>query len=432
MIDKTAYDADNNNAGLAIDTLDTHTGNKSNGKGTARLALFVSLVAVFFTAVGIGAGYRHWQRMNDKVRVNTSDMKTLNEQVKQVPNNDAIGSLRKEVEEKLAQTQVSHNEAMQEMARMQNQTRQFADTVAAQVEQVTFLQARMQQNATPSTAKEWQVEEVAFLLQMANRELHLANNVQTAKASMKEADSVLAAMGAVDYLPVRQQIARDISALDAVQTPDIAGTAQRLNALLLALKPLPAVDTAKGGETVPLAKEAAEGGNSLWAEYKREALDALDKAVVVRRFDQPLQAALDADSRQNLFNLLHLRLETLRLFLLQRDNMGFRAQLGVVRDTLKSYYPEAQAKPLLEELQPLDKLDLQPVLPDISASLKQLDSARQAEMAKQPVATTPAAPVEGKAVTEPESVKPEVSTKPETPKTNPKTDKASAKGGKTE
>lgn len=393
MIDKTAHEADSSSSANDVETLDIYDHSKpaKRGSASARFALFIAVLALFFTVVGIAAGYKHWQRMHDKVRTNTSEVAAIKQQLTQAPDDSAIQALRKELTDKANQSQANHTEALQEMARMQNQTRQFADTVASQVEQVTFLQARMQQSAAPATAKEWQVAEVAFLLQMANRELHLVNNAQTAKASLKEADALLATLGSVNYLPVRQQIARDISALEAAPVPDITGASQQIHAMMLALRPLPALSEATAGETIAATDTASNNefaGNSLWADYKRKASEMFNDAVVVRRFDQPLTSALGADARQHLFQLLHLRLETLRLLVLQRDNSGFHAQIALLRETLQSYYPEAQAKPLQEDLDKLDKLDLQPVLPDISASLKQLESARQADNAKPPLPAT--------------------------------------------
>jgi uncharacterized protein HemX len=383
MIDKTAHEADNNNADTAVDTLDVHSSDLKSGHaaraGGARFALFLAILALSFSVIGIAAGYKHWQRMNDKANKGLAEIAALREQLQQTPRNDAMDALRKELADKTAQSQTVSADAVKAVARMQEQTRQFADTVASQVEQVTFLQARAQQTAAPTTADEWQVAEVEFLLQVANRELHLANNVQTAKDSLKEADAALAKLGSINYLPVRQQIARDIAALEAAAVPDIAATSQHISAMMLALKPLPAAAPVPDKPAVEEPKPEFGEGNSLWAEYKRKLSDA----IVIRRADGPLQTALDGDARQNLYQLLHLRMETLRLLLLQRDNAGFHAQLGLLKDTASTYYPKEQAEPLLKELGEFDKLDLKPVMPDISASLKQLESARQTETTKQ-------------------------------------------------
>ncbi|WP_028488490.1 uroporphyrinogen-III C-methyltransferase [Thiothrix lacustris] len=390
MIDKPAtHQADNTTFDATVDAVDNLSAEAAKAdsprSASARFALFIAILSLLFTVIGIAAGYKHWQRMNDRARANASEIATLREQLQSVPASDALDTLRKDLEAKTSKTLTANDQMIQEMSRIQNQTRQFADTVASQVEQVTFLQAKMQQSAAPASASEWQIAEVEFLLQLANRQVHLAQNVRTAITALKEADALLAKAGAVNYLPVRQQIAQDISTLEAAPTPDIAGISQRITALTLSLKPLPALNTSSAkAEPLALGEDniAAEG-NSLWADYKRKVANALDEAIIIRQHDKPIQIQLDADTRLNLFHLLQVRMETLRLLVLERDNAGFHTQLGLIRDVISTYYPDDQAKSLLSELEGFDKLELQPAIPDISASLKQLESARQAEVVQQ-------------------------------------------------
>lgn len=400
MIDKAAtHDAttrpqDDERATLA--SIDRKEAAESGGQKTGeRFTLFLAILALVFTLIGIAAGYKHWQRMNDKVRDSLAQIQTLQQQLQQVPAASAVDELRQELVARTENLNNASEQTQQEVARMLNQTRQFADTVAAQVEQVTSLQAKIQQSTQlPSTA-EWQVEEVRYLLQVANRQLHIEHDVRAAIAALKEADALLAQNAAVAYLPVRQQLGRDIAALEAVALPDIAGLAQRIQARLLSLQPLPAIDTAAGSsEQVKLSTtEDAPKDYSWFADYQQQLLRAFDAAVVVRRHDQPIQIALDAETRQHLFQLMRLRLETLRLLLLQRDTRGFREQLGLIREAVQTYYPAAEAEPFLAELDELAKVELQPTLPDISGSLKQLDSARQTELSATQT-TTPAAKAE--------------------------------------
>lgn len=363
---------------------DEGRGGKRGRSAGVWFALLLSVLALLFTAIGIAAGYKHWQRMNDKARANAADIAELRERLQETPSAEAMAALRQQVEEKTAAAVTNAKEAVQEMARMQNQTRQFADTVASQVEQVTFLQGKMQKSAAPATAEDWKVAEAEFLLQLANRELHLANDIETAVTALREADAVLARLGSVNYLPVRQQISRDISTLEAATPPDVSGLSQRINALMLSLQPLPVLEVdSVGAEPVSVAEGAADTveGNSLWADYKRKALSTLNEAVVIRRHDKPIQAELDADTRLRLYQLLRLRLESLRLLALQRDTQGFREQAQLIQETIREYYPSAQSAPLLEKLEGFSEVELEFSPPDISASLKQLESARHAESA---------------------------------------------------
>ena len=422
-------------------------------KSGGRSALFVSLLALFFTAAGIASGYKHWQRMNDKAMANQAAIDSLRQQLQSSASLDAVDKLRADVEQKTAQAGQENGKAVQEMARLQSQTRQYADTVASQVEQVTLLQARMQQSVAPASAKDWQLAEVAFLLQLANRELHLAQNPQTAKAALKEADALLAKVGSVNYLPVRQQITRDLTALEAYAAPDLASVSQRITAMMLALKPLPVAEGTDSTTTAQPKTASSDNtsNDSAWATYKQKALDVVSDAVVIRQYDKPIKAALDADARLQLFQLLHLRLENLRLLALQQMEAEYHAQLQLIRETVTAYYPPEQAKPLLAQLTELDKTKLQVALPDISASLQQLENARhvEAEAAKAAAALTPEpAPVENAATPTPptETVETPATTsedsKAATPKTkdkekaktdsNDKKDKATAKEGKGE
>lgn len=394
MIDKPAVnETDHQKADTSVDFGEFHEDDYNSKHGRSKgswFALFLSILALFFTTVGIAAGYKHWQRMNDKARANAEAIAELRAGLQEMPSGEALDDLRKLVEEKTAVATANAEESLREMARMQNQTRQFADTVATQVEQVTFLQGKMQKSAAPATAEDWKVAEAEFLLQLAVRELHLAADIDTAVAALKEADAVLTRLGSVNYLPVRQQIARDISSLEAAAPPDVSGISQRINALMIALQPLPVLDvSAEDGEAVPVAGGAADSvqGNSLWADYKRKVLDTLNEAVVIRRYDKPIRASLDADTRLTLFRLLHLRLESLRLLALQRDTTGFQEQLELVRETVARYYPPVQGEKLLEQLEAFKDVSLEFSPPDISGSLKQLENARHAEQKAFPAQT---------------------------------------------
>lgn len=197
MIDKPAtHQADNTTFDATVDAVDNLSAEAAKAdsprSASARFALFIAILSLLFTVIGIAAGYKHWQRMNDRARANASEIATLREQLQSVPASDALDTLRKDLEAKTSKTLTANDQMIQEMSRIQNQTRQFADTVASQVEQVTFLQAKMQQSAAPASASEWQIAEVEFLLQLANRQVHLAQDVRTATTALKEADALLA------------------------------------------------------------------------------------------------------------------------------------------------------------------------------------------------------------------------------------------------
>lgn len=351
----------------------------------ASFALFIAFLALFFTVIGIATGYKHWQRMNTKANDSQVRITNLEKILSQKADSSTLEALRKDMNKTVDKLSTETSANLQKMAQMNNETRQFAETVTAQIEQVTNLQARLQQSVAPKTDHDWQIEEVAFLLRMANQELHLTATKGAALAALKEADLLLGKLGSVTYLPVRQQLAKDIASLEAFAEPDLINLSQRINALSLALanqltESLPN-QTKSAHSNAKTDEVAANKDSSIWQEYKQKALNTLNDAVVVHQVYQPLANALDTETRQSLHQLILLRLENLRLMALQRQDKNYHQQIALIRDTLQTYYPKDQTVALIEPLMQLDQMNLQPALPDISASLHQLEKARNTALA---------------------------------------------------
>lgn len=64
---------------------------------SGRFAVF-SGVSLIFTLIGIGAGYRHWQRMNIKVTATQETLKQQQQHLTQVPTHNKIQLLESELE----------------------------------------------------------------------------------------------------------------------------------------------------------------------------------------------------------------------------------------------------------------------------------------------------------------------------------------------
>ncbi len=370
---------------------------KERGTG---FALFIAFTALFFTAAGIAAGYKHWQRMNEKAKNNQAAILQLQQTLARKSDTTTMQSFEKHLEKTLSELKASVATKLQNMESLQNQTEQFANTVTAQVEQVTHLQALAQQAATPNTTQEWKLEEVAFLLKTASYQLHLANNPQAAIAALKSADERLGDIGSISFMPVRQQIGRDLSKLENIQQTDLLGISQIISKLALNL---PALDfTGQVVQTSTKSSPSTESNStpetsstedleskelSIWQQYKQNASDFLGQTFLITELDEPITTTLTTTSRQSLYQLLQLRLENLRLLALQEKDQDYHQQVDLIRTTLQTYYPTSALRPLLAQLDQLDKINISPEQPDISGSLVQLEKARRiydAEQEQQP------------------------------------------------
>ncbi len=352
----------------------------------AGFALFIAFLALFFTAAGIAAGYKHWQRMSERAKKNAHDIAALETMIASRPDNQTVEKMLAAVNNRHRAQQQQMTEQLAKMNQIYHQTEQFGTTITAQVKQVTALQATLQNAVAPETPKAWHLAEVSFLLKLASRELHLSANRAAAAAALREADQILSEAGSVSYLPVRQQIATDLAALEALKVTDIAGLSQKITLLGHKLKPVPdtqlLVDSATEDKTETTTPADTDNNHSAWQDYKDKAVKILSDAIIIRQLDQPLAEELSFTTREQAYQVLQLRLEALRLLALQQQDNAYQQQLQLIRDAINRYYPASQATEAQQTLDQLAAVKLSPVLPDISGSLRQLEKARIAEVSQ--------------------------------------------------
>lgn len=405
MIGKSIDDADES---IISDSQQAVKKNKPPRARGAGFALFIASIALFFTAVGIAAGYKHWQRMHDRAKDNARKIAVLEAALPAKTDNGMLEQLSADMQRRMTDYQTEAAQQLQQMRQMQMQTGQFSRTVTSQVEQVTALQTQLQRQSGNGPDQTWQLAEVSYLLQLASRDFQLLGDRETAEAALRAADQRLSEIGTVSYLPVREQIARDLATLEAMPSVDVAALSEQIDTLSQRLSvhikqrypgaagqfelvkndraaQSDSAATATVSNTDPTAEIEAGGtegtkSKSVLGGYRQKALDALSQAIVVRKTDQPLASVLDAESQQQIYNLIQLRLENLRLMALQKNNRAYHAQIALLRTTLDEHCSTDQIAGFQMALDELAEVDLQPERPDISGSLRQLKRSRHASL----------------------------------------------------
>ncbi|MBK8452816.1 MAG: uroporphyrinogen-III C-methyltransferase [Thiofilum sp.] len=320
---------------------------------SGRFAVFLAALALFFTLIGIGAGYRHWQRMNIKVTATQETLKQQQQHLTQVPTHNKIQLLESELEKTLTHQRQLLNERLAAIQILEQQTRQFANTVSKQTEQITRIQGQLQHNIKPTKPQEWQSAEVQFLLKLANREWQIAQNKTATLAALKEADQVLVNLSRVEYLPTRQQIARDIGRIETYQGLDSAYITSQMNQLRHSLTLPKALTPDLEAQLTPTDSSRSLTG---WERYASEAKALWSQSFTIRQTDQPLPTILDAASSQQLYQLTLVRLETLQLLLLQGNEASIQNQFQLLIETLQQHYPKQQAAALIQQLEQLQQM----------------------------------------------------------------------------
>jgi len=221
----------------------------------------------------------------------------------------------------------------------------------------------------------WSLAEVEYLLRIANQRLQLQRDVNTAEQALIAADQRLHDLADPHFLSVREQVARDIEAVQAVAAVDIVGISLSLSAALANIDQLsvagsryqPAVDT----ETKSLEPRATIGD---WRELPSLLWSTLSGLFRIREHDKPVTAMLAPEREYFLRENLRLQLSAARLALLRDDGVQYQAILNTAQDWLNAYFAgdDGKVNNLMAELEQLKAINTVPELPDISGSLRVL------------------------------------------------------------
>lgn len=246
---------------------------------------------------------------------------------------------------------------------------------------------------------DWMLAEVQYLLQVASLRVQLERDVPTASAALSSADQRLQALADPGFTGVREEIARELAALQAVALPDLPGIALTLDTLAAQVRELPLKDAqvrAAAADTAAVAATDTQGG---WWQLTQQVLrtvwDALRSLVVVRHNAAPIGPLLAPEQQFFLYENLRLQLMTARLAALQGETTTYRSSLKTAGTWLDTHF-DAQTAAVAAaraELERLAALDIRPTLPDLSMALRLLREQMQQ------IDTTQSAPADAADVT---------------------------------
>ena len=230
----------------------------------------------------------------------------------------------------------------------------------------------------------WIKAEAASLLVAANEEVQIRANPALAIKALQQADARLKLLTDPRLIAVRQEIAREIAALDTTPQPDIEGMAVTLNTLADSVDQLPLKRSAPEHYAPADANRGTKTGEQpqgLWDKLKASLARLMSDMFTVHRsnvFAGPLLAPKEEFFlRRN----LELRLDAARAALFNRDGKGFHDSTRAAQLWLDTYF-DAQNNAVKAgslQLASMVQQNIAPPLPDISASLgllRQLEAGR--------------------------------------------------------
>ena len=251
-------------------------------------------------------------------------------------------------------------------------TQEIAAREALQAQQQALTTAWENMAATLGrSSMAWRLAEVEYLLSIANHRISLARDRSTALSILQSADERLRAIGDPRLMPVRQQIADEITALRAMGDPDITGMALRLGSLISQLADLPLIDTQRIASATQTASSTVAAS---WRELPGVIWENIKRLVQVRRHQQPVEPLLPPREAWFLQQNLAVKLEQARLAALQQNTALFRQYLQEADAWIEQFYDQdtSAVNAARETLAQLAGVELAPTIADISGSLRSL------------------------------------------------------------
>jgi uroporphyrin-III C-methyltransferase len=321
---------------------------------SGRLGWLAVLALMLTVAVGYGVYYNHQQVLETQLVANQADQ--------------ALGRNHANLSEKVDTLQ-------QQLGQAREQNQQLLASLNDSAKQRQSIQQAID-NLSEQLAKkgrgplQWRVAEVDYLLTIANHRLILQRDVVTAAKALADADERLQSISDPGLIPVRQKIAAEIAALNAVELPDVAGMAAKLSGLVDSIERLPLINK----ERVFDREKTEEGPVSDWQQLPAAMWQDIKRLVTIRHNQKPVERLLPPEEIHYLYQNLALKLEEARIALLQQQTAIFQRHMSDTQVWITQYFdPESAAVThVLTDLEGLANQELRPALPDVSASLRTL------------------------------------------------------------
>ena len=321
------------------------------------LALVIAIAALILVVIG-------WINFSKVQKTQTAELNTSLQAM-----NQRLAALTHSV--------APQSELNTDMSTIQQTLKSFSERLDSMDAALTDLRRRSEEGRDA-----WIKAEAASLLMAANEQVQLYANPGMALKALQNADERLRLLSDPRLIPVRQEIAREETALHAVPQADVEGMALTLASLSESVDTLPLKRVAPD-RYLPGQPAAITGSEppTLWGRFKAGVVRLIKDIFTVHHLNAPIVPLLAPRQEYFLRQNLQLRLDAARAALLEHDGASFQDSVHMVREWLQRYFNtrDGGVQAAMAELAQMQHQQISPPLPDISASLillRRQESAR--------------------------------------------------------
>ncbi len=243
-------------------------------------------------------------------------------------------------------------------------------------EKLRNLSARSAESST-----ELNLEEVDYLLRMAQERLELFGDTRNADRALQLADQQIVAFDNPMFISLRRDIAAARQALAAADVPEMVTLGAEFDKVQDSLNSLPF----RSSEIESVDATAADEAELSWWQRLKNVLSGL---VTVHRVDEAELAMPVLADQLALRQRAWLQVEQARLAALRGEQDIYQESLAQAQITLGRWFAadNAQVRQTLGTLQALQQRQVDPPMPDISGPWTTLRSIREAGLSAAPQA----------------------------------------------
>lgn len=332
---------------------------RGGGRGIAVFSLLIALGAA------AGAGYLWWIQQQSLTGAAASRADFQGE----------IGRLERSLTGLADERTELQRQEEQERQRRSNLQGDL-ERLSSRVDVIGETTQRLAAQATPGARPQWQRQEIEQLLRIANHQLRLASDPDSALAALEEADQALRDLDDPTLVPVRQQLANDILALRALDRPDVEGIALKLGSMAARVNTLQL-----SGVVNQEARESSSAARSEsgFARIRRKIAEFFADIFRVRKTTASSAPLLAPDEAFFLRRNLELELRAARLALLGGDEPVYRESLRSGRRWVEDYFDtdDPGVRSFISTIADLESRRLAVSYPDISGAIRVLRQVSQ-------------------------------------------------------
>lgn len=257
----------------------------------------------------------------------------------------------------------------QQMENNNAQLQSKMDALQKQVQDHSTILGTLQQMSKGDVAT-WRFAEAKYLVQLAYYHLTFTRDIQAALSLLQTAEQRIAALNDPSLLQIRQLIANNIVALQAVPRVDIAGLLTRITALQTQVAQLPTI----GLPSLKSAEEETEEPASPLRKAVHDSWSTLQKIVVIRHDDTSIHPLLSPEQQTYLQQNLQLILQQAQWAALREQEDVYQSSLKQAQKWIEHYFADSlpPTRAFLHAIAELQKINVQPALPDLAPLATQM------------------------------------------------------------